>query len=175
MAKTYTAGGTVAAGDVATAAAWNVLTVNSNNLIVPSSVRLDKAASQSISNTTDTILTWPTATHDTDSMYSGAATDRITINTAGIYYISANVTFFTNASGERIAWIQNLGGQRFCMSRAAASALGNHSVSISTVISLAAATILQVGVYQGSGGALNVLGTTTDPTNLTATWIGRTS
>lgn len=143
-----------------------------SNLIVPSSVRLDKAASQSIPNTTDTLLTWPTATHDTDGMYSAAATNQITINTAGIYYVSANVTFFTNATGERIAWIQSSGGTRFCMSRQMASTLGIHSVSISTCISLTATTILQVGVYQGSGGALNVLGTTTDPTSFTATRLG---
>ena len=85
MAKTYTAGGTVVAGDVATAAAWNVLTVNSNNLIVPPACIATASATINVANTTFTAITFPTERFDTDSIHDTSTnTSRFTITTSGI-------------------------------------------------------------------------------------------
>ena len=178
MAKTYGTVTTFTAGSVLTAAQLNVASTAVNNLVVPAAVRLDKTANQLISNVADTIITWPaSATFDTDSMYSSAATDRITITTAGIYVVTANITFANANAGERIVWLQKnaSGTTRFGMSRGMASTGGETTISISTVLSLSVSDYLQVGCYQANGTSVNVLATGTQPTNLSATWIGRTS
>ena len=178
MAKTYTAAGSAVAGDVYTAAAHNVIVTDVNNFIVPAAVRLDKSASQLVSNATDTIITWPSsATFDTDSMYSSSATDRVTVTTAGIYIVTANIAFGNANVGERIVWLQKnaTGTTRFAMARSMASTGGETIFSISTIVSLSASDYVQLGCYQANGTSLNVLGSGTQPTNLALTWIGRTS
>jgi hypothetical protein len=175
MPKTYTAAGTVSAGDVYTAAAHNIIVTDVNNLIVPAAVFTQKIANQSLANGADTALTFPAATYDTDGMYSGSATDRITIQTAGIYQISATVNFTSSAVGERIVYISG-GGSRLFMSRVSANASGSTTICVSGSSSLAAAAVVQVFAFQSSGGALNVIGTSVfEPTNLSAVWVGRTA
>jgi hypothetical protein len=98
MAKTYTAAGTVSAGDVATAAAFNVVTSDINNLIVPPICIVRRVAAQSLADNTNTNISFDTEDVDTDGMFSPTSTD-ITIQTTGIYMISLNAQLTSTVTG----------------------------------------------------------------------------
>jgi len=177
MAKTYTAGGTVAAGDVATAAAWNVLTVDVNNLIVPPAVSVFRSSTLS-GYTSGSAITWQDKHYDTDSMWSSGAPTVITVGTTGLYVVhfqgqltgSATITLAVpevNRSGSRI------------MSGFSALVTGNETrFSLSGVVNLTAADSLTATMTIVGGSAYSLVGGATygdTQTRLSLTWIGRTS
>jgi hypothetical protein len=92
MAKTYTAAGTVAAGDVYTAAAHNIIATDVNNLIVPAYCQITRNANQSIPHATDTDVSLDTQIYDTDDMFAPTSST-ITINTSGIWLVNAEAYF----------------------------------------------------------------------------------
>jgi hypothetical protein len=97
MAKTYTAAGTVVAGDVATAAAWNVVTADVNNLIVSPACRAYRTGATSY--TSGAAMSFDLEHFDTDGMHNTVTNnDRITINTAGIYLITFAYTLNFNGT-----------------------------------------------------------------------------
>jgi hypothetical protein len=178
VAKTYTAPTTVSAGDALTASLYNTYVgTNIANLIVPPSVKLQKTTTQSITNASETALTWPTAVYDTDSMYSAVNTSRITINTPGIYVLTACATFASNGTGERLLYFRVNGdsANRLAFARAFANQSGSSGLVIATSVQLSAATYIEVAAYQSSGGALNVLGDVYEVASFSAVWVGRTS
>lgn len=173
MPKTYTAGGTVAAGDVATAAAWNVLTVNSNNMIVPPAVRARRTTDQSITSGNLVQLTFDsTAEFDTDSMYSSGANTRITINTTGLYIVTARVGSPGGAASTGTLYMEILknGASTSPISadERTGRSEGNNEQGLAVILSLVATDYLQVNIYQN-------IGTKNYRGHLAATWIGRTS
>ena len=171
MAKTYTAAGTVVAGDVATAAAFNVVTADINNLIVPPACRVVRSASQSISNTTNTDVAFTAgAAFDTDTMFSAGSNTRITIQTTGIYVVSAVAQFASSATGVRFMSIGTNAGYGGNEMELGASGGGPTTISVTSAISLTEADYLTLRVYQSSGLAINLLYGT-----LSAAWVGRTA
>jgi hypothetical protein len=97
MAKTYTAAGTVVAGDVYTAAAHNIIATDVNNFIVPPMVKCIR--SNDLNLTSPTLIAWNgTDAFDTDAMHDPSTNNtRITFNTAGIYMVVFNA--FVTISG----------------------------------------------------------------------------
>ena len=95
MAKTYNSIGTFTAGSVLTASEMNELGENSNNFRVPPSCLLTIASlavttQVDLGNTT-TSGTWVEQV-DTDAMHDAVTNPtRITVNTAGIYLVTANL------------------------------------------------------------------------------------
>ena len=177
MAKTYTSAGTVAAGDVATAAAWNVVTADVNNLIVPASCSVVRTTSLT-GYTSDADITWTTtAAYDTDSMFSSGAPTRITINTAGLYLVTSyvllqatptltSVTLDTAKNGTLISRVVP-----YYSSSAA-------YISGAFVLNLAAADYLTFRHNIVGGSAYIVTGNATEgvsQSRVNVTWIGRTS
>jgi hypothetical protein len=190
MAKTYTAGGTVAAGDVATAAAWNVLTADINNLIVPPSSRILLTSNVSVANSDWTSFAGFTSSnasidYDTDSMVSLSATaSGMTVQTAGIYQVTATAVFAYNTTGWRAMQIaRSRSGTitTLATSQMQATTTSNPPsvLNVSGQASFLATDLIRIRVVQVSGGALNLLALDTDAqysqTQLSATWIGRTS
>ena len=179
MAKTYTAAGTVVAGDVATAAAFNVVTADINNLIVPPAVSCLRSTTQSIANGTDVFVTWPIEVYDTDGMFT-AGSDTVTIQTAGIYMITCNVLYAANATGYRVVTILKNGASAGDVN-AAISAGWISATTIPTVVnaavttSFAASDTIKVVLNHTAGTALDIGSTTVPATRLSVTWIGRTS
>ena len=184
MAKTYTAGGTVSAGDVATAAAWNVLTVNTNNLIVPPACVLQQTAAQAIPSATNQLKAFGTATVDTDGMATTGASARITLKTAGLYIISVGIGFSTSSAGSfRGVVIRKNGSGSFTvptgnevmlLSVPALSASSSTTVTQTVLQSFAADDYVDVIVFQDRGSDLNT--TSQSCANfLSAMWVGRTS
>ncbi|TGK08983.1 hypothetical protein EHO60_13225 [Leptospira fletcheri] len=92
---------------------------------------------------------------DTGNFYSSSAQDRLTIPSAGTYFILGQLNFDPNATGERKANIMINGGAR-ASTLVAAAPSSNTGVSASCYLKLAAGDILQLQAYQSSGGALNI-------------------
>ena len=175
MAKTYTAAGTVVAGDVATAAAFNVVTADINNLIVPPACRMIRATTQSIPNSADTIISMSSAEYDTDSMATTGAASRITITTPGIYLITYEIKWATAGTFNRVAFVGKNGSSLRLADARISPTTGVLFFASSAVASLIATDFLTPYAYQASGAAVDVTTDSGYSAALTATWIGRTS
>ena len=118
---------------------------------------LRRAATQSISNTTDTAVTWDTEDTDTDGFIAVSA-DTLTIPTdlGGIYAISTAVAWAATPganSNVRILISGTTGDYRTSVSD---SSVGYQNQSVSAITALAATNTIKVQCYQSSGGALNI-------------------
>jgi hypothetical protein len=184
MAKTYNTISTFTSGQVLTAAQMNEIGTNSNNFRVPPMCRVVRNATQSIANSTETFVTWPTLVTDTeapgDPIYAAGSSDRLTIRTEGLYVVTASVLVANNATGIRtMAILRN----PTAANNYAAAIAGNWVppmsedivVNASTVIALSVADNLRVSIFQNSGGALNVGSTARALTQFSVCWVGQAS
>ncbi len=176
MPKTYNTIGTFTAGAILTAAQMNEIGTNVNNYRVPP-ICILSAGTQAITNTTATVLTYSTEVVDTDAMHSTATnTSRITINTAGVYLFTCQMTIAgAGAEGSRVlASLSKNGGE--AVTNGARVDTGNTSasspvaVSLSLIHSCAVTDYFEWQIFQSSGGSRNV-----DGSSFCATWLGQAS
>ncbi len=176
MAKTYTAAGTVSAGDVATAAAWNIIGADVNNLIVPPAVMVVRTSDLS-SYTGDTAITWNSSIWDTDTMFTSGT--NVTINTAGIYIVTLNVYWQATAT-------VSIANANFALN--GNSVVGNYSGTTSgtagwgnssMLMNLSVSDVITGRVGFAGGSAYIVKGNAASQfnqqTRMGLSWIGRTS
>ena len=121
-----------------------------------------------IANGTDTVITWSAAEYDNNSMFSAGTANRLTIQTAGIYVVTATVCYPSNSNGERIAWIQKNGtnATRWGNRRGGGWTTGNTEFSVTAQITCAVSDYIQIGTYQSSGGTLALQSVATSRTRL---------
>jgi hypothetical protein len=121
-----------------------------------------------ISNGADTVITWSSAEYDNNTMFSAGTPDRLTIKTAGIYVVTATITWPSNSTGERISWIQKNGttGTRWGNRRGGAWSSGVTEYSIAAQITCAVNDYIQIGNYQNSGGTLALQSAATSRTRM---------
>lgn len=94
---------------------------------------------------------------DTDNLHSTTSNPNnvtITAPTAGKWLIIANAHFAGNSNGQRIIRIRKNGGQ-IASNVYQPPGANNLGMTISTIIDLAAGDIVNVVVYQDSGGSLS--------------------
>jgi hypothetical protein len=133
-----------------------------------------KSTTQSIANSTNTILTFDSESFDTSAFHSTSVNNsRITIpaGKAGKYLVNAIVGFGANGTGIRTVELHKNGS---ITSNLLQGAPGSASVTYfngSIISNLAAADYLELSVFQSSGGALNVSGGT-DATIFSVTYLG---
>ncbi len=148
---------TFTAGQTLTAASMNAISGNLDALndgrpsaVTPVCILTDSG--QSISNVTDTAITGYTETLDTDGMYDAGSPTRITINTAGVYVITANVLWSSTATRTDL-YVKIDGGSatRWRDIRYSTSER-NH---ITFTLAFTAGQYLEAYVYQNSGGSRN--------------------
>jgi hypothetical protein len=178
MPKTYTAAGTVSAGDVYTAAAHNIIATDVNNFIVPPTcqARVTTTITGYVDGSDITFNT--TAAFDTDGMFSSGAPTRITVQTSGLYVVSFiggydGVATITRA----LTQIKKNGGGAIVQQEVFGNSTSG-SFSTSAILNLNASDFLTVGLSFAGGSAYRVIGNATEATSqtrLTATWIGRTA
>lgn len=113
------------------------------------------AADQAIPNSAATVVTFDTSEYDTDTMFDDA-TDSFIIKSPGRYDVKAGVSFATNALGVRDVEIR-LNGSDIAVTQVDPAALNNTELCASADFTGAIGDVLQVVVFQNSGGALNVL------------------
>lgn len=122
------------------------------------SARVYNSAAITISNATDTALTFNSERFDTDTIHSTVSnTGHLTATTAGVYVISATIEFAANATGQRTAWLRLNGATLIASLTFTAGAADGHAIAITTIYKLAATDYVEIGVYQDSGGNLDVI------------------
>ena len=167
----------VAAGDdVGMLTLGEITSLSANDLILlqaPNGVAIDgpnsewisrvtATAAQSIPNNTPTKITFNTASstptvesYDPQAWFDNA-NDRIVVDQAGFYAITANVGFGTNATSRRFVSILVNGDDRGSIN-VGASPAATTLLSVSTNVYLFAGDYVEVQVLQLSGGALNTV------------------
>jgi hypothetical protein len=129
-----------------------------------------KGASQTISNTTDTVLNFSgTDLYDTDGFHDPATNNsRITIpaGLGGYYMVYGLNTWDVNATGRRFCELKKNGTKIFTSNGFGPNATAAPSNMISVVIELAATDYVEYQVWQSSGGNLDTFG------NDELTWFG---
>jgi hypothetical protein len=181
MPKTYTAAGSATAGEVYTSSAHNVIVTNVNNFIVPPMVKATKTTSQAITTGTDTLITFDTQVIDTDDMWSSGG--EFTIQTTGVYAVTAQLTWAADATGQRAGFISKnataFGSGVMCQ-----TILNNVGASAQTIFNLVtfdsftAGDVIRLYAFHTKGSNLDVQGTTAlsgAKTQMNIYWIGRTS
>ena len=174
MAKTYTLAGTVSAGDVATAAAFNVVTADINNLIVAPTCQVRRTTNLTgYSSGSD--ITWESEGFDTDDMYTSGTS--ITINTAGIYLVTFTGGYGASATLTRVFNSIHKSGTSIAEQECLGVATGGGFCS-SVITNCAAAATLTARVTFTGGSAYLIAGSASENANqtrLTAKWIGLTA
>jgi hypothetical protein len=135
---------------------------------------VSRTTSFTVANGADTVVSWSSANYDNNSMFSAGTPNRITVNTAGIYLVTATFAWPSNSTGERIGWIQLNGtnATRWGNRRGGAWSSGPTEFSITAQINCVAGDYIQAGVYQSSGGNLDLQGVATGATRMEVARIG---
>ena len=172
--------GTVAVGDKITASLWNDDVKDAVNfLLSPPRCKVYKTANQSIANGAYACLTWNAEAFDTDTMHDNTTSNsRITFTTAGTYQITLNLYMQSNSTGNRLATIEKNGTTTQGSGTVIMETLGyyppavtHNGFSLTTMASFSAGDYIQAFVYQSSGGALNVSGTSEAHSSFSARWV----
>lgn len=121
---------------------------------------LYKSANASITNATDTTVTFNTESYDTDGFHDNTTnSERITIPTGkgGKYLITAKTTFASNGTGIRGIYLYK-NAAVFLTYNVQPAFTGECNTLLSYVVSLTAGDYVYFQTYQTSGGALNLNG-----------------
>lgn len=125
-------------------------------------VRAFHNASQSINNSTNTVLALNSERFD---QFAGAAStmhdtvtnnSRLTALAAGVYSICGNVQWASNATGERLTEVLLNGTTVIARTRFPAGAATVLNQTVTCHYALATNDYVELRVFQTSGGALNV-------------------
>lgn len=118
--------------------------------------RVYNSAAQSISNATDTALSFDTENYDTDTIHDNSTNpSRLTCTTGGKYIIEGMATFAANATGVRTISIKLNGTTVLATQTIPSLSTGTVPISIHTVYSLVATDYVELIVNQTSLGSLN--------------------
>ena len=151
----YVTPGTVAAGDVATAAAWNVITndviaFRDNQGVVPDAVKCVTNATQVIPASTVTKIQFAgTDDFDTNNLHSPTTNNtRVTIQKSGIYLICGSVQYGTSIGGYGEVGIAKNGASTspFLATMMGDSTTGN-VIQVSTIALLAATDYIELYAF----------------------------
>lgn len=116
--------------------------------------RVTKSASQSIPNGAFTAITWNQEDYDTDGMHDNAVNNsRITIQTAGKYFVFVGMDWAASNVGRRLHSIYLNGVEVVRQRRIAESSSEDFSATM--LIPLIVTDFIELFVNQNSGGALN--------------------
>ena len=121
-----------------------------------------RTSSQTISNATETALTFNDENYDTNSFHDNVTNNtRMTVpaGKAGKYLITAQTVFTNNDTGQRIVYVYvNSTLTSFTGPAIGGSASIDLGLTTSYVANLAVNDIVEVRAYQNSGGSLAILG-----------------
>lgn len=138
-------------------------------------VLVKRSTAVSPANATDTIPTFDQPLVNNDGMYDAAVTDRITVQTPGIYIAVAAAPWTANGTGYRVLDILALGTNPVNNVIGGDSSNGiasgpNLMHAVSAPVPLDAGSEIYMNLYQTSGGALSTL-TTYGGTYLAAVYL----
>lgn len=172
----YSTPRTWSAGEFPTAAEFNQdIRDNVAFLANPPAVRLTHSTSQSIAEATETVVTFDTESHDTDTMHGSGNPTRITFTTAGLYVVSFNGFIADSTGTYSDAYSQlKLNGATVLLyaSGLRANTAAGPAYEFTTVRKFAAADYVEVLLYHDNSvnQARNL---NNSNLSFSATWIGR--
>ena len=156
--RTWTAGETVTAALMNTHVRDNLTAIVAANPLVVPAARVYNNADITVANNTETTLTFNSETFDTDTIHDTSTnSERLTCKTAGIYEITANIAFDSDADGIRevILYVNGTTDYIAYQSTNARSA-GRTHIQVSGIYSLAVNDYVICRVRHTGGGNLNV-------------------
>jgi len=122
------------------------------------SCRVYHNANQSINTAANTYLSFNSEYFDTDSMHNIAVSNnRITFRRDGKYIVGGCVRWSASAAGVRSIWIRLNGTTEIERELRNASSAGDARMEVTTMDEFSTGDYIELGVYQSSGGALNVV------------------
>ena len=116
-----------------------------------------RASDQSISDATATAINFlagATVEVDTDGMFDTDSPAQLTIRHQGLYLLGAHLVWESNTTGRRDLYIEVNDGNVTASRQDAATALGT-AQTLTTMTPLSVDDVVEMVVYQNSGGALN--------------------
>ena len=141
-----------------------------------SGCRLFRSTNLSISNDTDTAVTWDSEVYDTDAYHSTSTnTSRVTIpaGKAGKYLITITANFAANSTGTRFARATINGTSTFLIADQAPTQDGvGARISGSTVANLSVSDYVEMYVAQLSGGSIDLQGIDNYRSQITVSFLG---
>jgi hypothetical protein len=158
-------------GQILTAPFWNTEVAAALTFLTnPPYANVYQTAPTSLASGTSTAVAFDTELEDDTAMHSTTSNNsRITIATAGLYLVTAQVTFDTASStGSRSVFIRRSGSNVATSGGAASS--GTHTESCTAPVRLTAGQYLQLFAYQDSGSAMDARSGSAS-TFLSARWI----
>lgn len=160
MGAQYTRMNPVRVGDMAAGTADGVLGWNGSGVAVTQSrdgARVFNNANISISNSATTSLTFNSETWDDNDLHDTSTNPgRLTATVEGRHLICGQVTWASNATGNRNLSILLNGSATVVLVAEKSLASGKSHYSVCTITQLAAAEYAELQVFQDSGGSLNV-------------------
>ena len=140
--------------------------------IIPAARANWGGAAQTIPNSAVVNVGFNAETFDTAQMHSTTTNNHlVTAPVAGVYQITGNVRWSSNATGNRFVDISTTGAGRIASVWELANT-SNTDQSISAAYALTAGESVFLEVFQTSGGNLDLENSGTDDPNLSMVWIG---
>lgn len=174
----YTSPATVVTGTTIASTWGNAVKAATDYLANPPICIVSRSTNQSATTATITPVAFDAEQVDTDTMHSTVTnTTRITFTTAGVYVLTGNVSWASNATGFRGLFIYRAGGAYPIGNRIASEwrTANNGDVTemtVSRTYKFAAADFVELVGYQTSGGALNMLASGGFASTFSAAWVG---
>lgn len=170
----YTTPTTRSTGNLITAANWNTdLVENIKFLANPPACRVYHNAAQSIPHNTPTILAFNSERFDTDTMHDTATNNsRITIKTAGLFHVQANVEWASAGGNSTRLVTLLLNGATTIGQAQIDGATGTQAMLVSSLYKFAVNDYIQVRVYHFQGGAVNLNSAGAYSPEFSAVWVG---
>jgi hypothetical protein len=171
----YSSPATVVTATTITSAWGNSVKSATDFLANPPACKAYKSTGHSVPTATDTALTWDTEAFDTDNMHSLVTnTDRLTMNTAGLYVVTLQIQFpFDAGGGERMGSLYLNNTTLIARDRRLSHSVGvgTTNMTLTTLYKFAAGDWVQPTAYQASGTTMTVtqgIGST----SISAVWVG---
>lgn len=159
----WTAPHTFVAGEIPTAAQWNAWV--SDNLAwlgtdAPTCLLTHSASQELATDNTFYELAFNTETHDPGGMHDPAENTKITVPVAGLYWVTATLSFEADADGYRDVTVRKNGTNDVLRAQTAASptAAVETVLPVAGLVKLAADDYLEVRGRHNAGGAIDAVG-----------------
>lgn len=154
----WTAPRTWVAGELVTASIMNTHVRDNFEALYPAACRVYHSANQAVaSGGGGGTLAFNSEDYDTDAMHSTSVnTSRITATRAGKYHVGAVLIWAANATGQRQVFINRNGSTIAANVHNNAGGSVGAQMALSCDVALTAGQYVEVGVWQNSGGSLNV-------------------
>lgn len=126
------------------------------NSSVPPSVRIRKNSTTSTASGNYTNISFDTVVYDTGNFFSLSSPDKLTVGTAGQYYLNGQLSYASNGTGLRKTNIVLNDTSVIASSIVTAVTSDNTNLSAETVYTFSAGDFLRLQGYQNSGSTINI-------------------